>query len=193
MKYKIIKNFLNEDTNKEIFERTLKHKGWKDSTIINSASNYRKSKVVYHLDNDIITLFESKIRDVYRNVLPELDMSDFDISKIEMQMTSSNNGDFFKVHPDADYKRGRGDVKNRKLTFVYYYFSEPKPFTGGNLKIYEFKDEERTIHNDGKYETIVPENNMLIFFESDYWHEVEEVKCEPLFENSRFTINSWLQ
>lgn len=193
MKYKIIKNFLTDEQNLELLSKTLEHKDWKDSTIINSNTNYRKSKVVYHLNNDIVNLFESKITDLYKDVLPELDMEYFDISKIEMQMTSSNNGDFFKVHPDADYNRGRGDVRNRKLTFVYYYFNDPKPFTGGELKIYEFKDDKRTIHDDTKFETIVPENNMLIFFECDYWHEVEEVKCEPKFENSRFTINSWLQ
>jgi SM-20-related protein len=193
MKYKIVKNFLSEEQNKELLERTLNHKGWKDSTIINNANNYRKSKVIYYLDNDVITLFEGKIKDVYRDVLSELDMEDFDISKIEMQMTSSNNGDFFKVHPDADYKRGRGDVKKRKLTFVYYYFNEPKPFTGGDLKIYDFKDDNRTTHDASKFETIVPENNMLIFFQSDYWHEVEKVFCEPSFENSRFTVNSWIQ
>jgi len=193
MKYKIIKNFLSDDKNKELLKRTLDIKGWKDSTIINTTSNYRKSKVIYHLDNDIIVLFEQKIKELYKDVLSELDMKDFDISKIEMQMTSSNNGDFFKVHPDADYKRGRGDVKNRKLTFVYYYFTDPKPFTGGNLKIYEFSDDSRTTHNSLEFDTVVPENNMLIFFESDYWHEVEEVICEPSLENSRFTINSWIQ
>jgi len=193
MKYKIVKNFLSEEQNKELLEKTLNHKGWKDSTIVNSESEYRKSKVVYHLSNDIISLFEGKIKDVYRGVLPELDMEDFDISKIEIQMTSSNNGDFFKVHPDADYIRGRGDVKKRKLSFVYYYFNEPKPFTGGDLKIYEFKNDDRTIHDNEKFETIVPENNMLIFFECDYWHEVEMVNCDPSFENSRFTVNSWIQ
>lgn len=193
MKYKIIKNFLSDEENKELLEKTINHKGWKDSSIVNSNSNYRKSKVVYHLSNDIVNKFESKITNIYRDVLPELDMEDFEISKIEMQMTSSNNGDYFKAHPDADYVRGRGDVRNRKLTFVYYYFNDPKPFTGGDLKMYEFKDEKRTIYNDKVFERIVPENNMLIFFECDYWHEVEEVKCEPGIENSRFTINSWIQ
>jgi len=120
-------------------------------------------------------------------------MEYFDVSKVEMQMTSSNDGDFYKTHPDADYYNGYGDVKRRRLTFVYYYFNEPKPFKGGNLKIYEFSDTERRKFDENNFETIVPENNMLIFFESDFWHEVDLVNCEPIFENSRFTINSWIQ
>jgi len=149
--------------------------------------------VIHNLNYDIINLFENKIKDIYKSTLYELDMEYFDINKIEMQITSSNNGDFYKKHPDADYYNGRGDVEKRKLTFVYYYFNEPKKFEGGNLKIYEFSDEERRRFDENNFETIVPENNMLIFFESDYWHEVEIVKCVPEFINSRFTVNSWIQ
>ena len=91
-------------------------------------------------------------------------MEDFDISKIEMQITSSNNGDYFRTHPDADYVHGTSADAKRKLSFVYYYFIDPKPFTGGDLKIYEFSDKERTKFNEKEFETIVPENNMIIFF-----------------------------
>ena len=193
MKYKIVKDFLTREENINLLNKTLVNKNWKDSTIVNNAVNYRKSKVVYHLNNDIINLFENKIREIYKDTLVELNIDIFEISKIELQMVSSNNNDFFKPHPDADYINGSGDVKKRKLTIVYYYFNTPKPFSGGDLKIYKFTDSNRVNYISDDFVTVIPENNMLILFESDYWHEVTQIICNNEFKNSRFTINCWLQ
>jgi Rps23 Pro-64 3,4-dihydroxylase Tpa1-like proline 4-hydroxylase len=93
--------------------------------------------------------------------------------RIESQITASNHGDYFRLHQDG------GPDDTREITFVYFLHGEPRPFSGGELKIYA--------------STTEPHGDTLILFPSSSAHEVLPVEVPSRqFADSRFTVNGWI-
>ena len=61
----------------------------------------------------------------------------FPLQQVESQLTASNDGDFYRSHLDTD---GRS-LDGRAIACVYYFFREPKAFTGGALRLYDTIEE----------------------------------------------------
>jgi hypothetical protein len=79
-----------------------------------------------------------------------------------------------------------GNGSDRMLSAVYYFYAEPKAFTGGALRLYSFGMDAR----DGNFTDVQPEQNMLLVFPSSWVHEVLPVSCpSKRFSDSRFNIN----
>lgn len=98
---------------------------------------------------------------------------------VEVQMTISQSGDFFRRHNDSTDAM----KPSRKLTYVHYAHREPRQFSGGEL-IVEAPDQEIVI---------VPKRNMLVIFPSIWKHEVRLVSgraTNPL--DWRLTVNGWI-
>jgi len=113
----------------------------------------------------------------------------FPISRVETQFTASNHGDFFCCHSD----NGAEAVAAREITFVYFFHREPKPFRGGELRIYDSRRENNHYVPTANYRTIVPEQNQLVLFASGLSHEITPVDCPSRhFADSRFTVNGWI-
>ena len=122
-------------------------------------------------------------------VLQKWGRDPFPIARIETQTTASNQGDFFHCHVD----NGAEVVAAREITFVYFFHREPKPFRGGELRIYDSRRENHNYVPTGSYRTIVPEQNQLVLFPSGLWHEITPVDCPSRhFADSRFTVNGWI-
>ena len=47
-------------------------------------------------------------------------------------------------------------------------------------------------YDENDFITITPENNMVVMFPSEYWHEVKTVNNDGNLTNNRFTINIWI-
>ena len=48
--------------------------------------------------------------------------------------------------------------------------------------------------SEGSYQTIVPQQNQIVFFPCELMHEITTVKCSSQgFADSRFTLNGWLR
>jgi Rps23 Pro-64 3,4-dihydroxylase Tpa1-like proline 4-hydroxylase len=117
-------------------------------------------------------------------------MPPFVVSQIEAQLTAHNDGQFYKVHND----NGSQDTATRELTYVYYFYQDPKPFTGGELVIYDSKVQNNYYVQAESYKMVEPRNNSIVFFLSRYMHEVLPIRCPSQeFVNSRFTINGWIR
>jgi Rps23 Pro-64 3,4-dihydroxylase Tpa1-like proline 4-hydroxylase len=120
--------------------------------------------------------------------LKTLNLPEFAIDELEMQLTAHGNGNFYKVHNDSD-----GEVIKRTLTYVYYFNREPKPFRGGNLRMYETNYVNGWIATP-EYQEIEPMNNRIVLFDSRCMHEVLPVESDSeAFGDSRFTLNGWLR
>ena len=90
-----------------------------------------------------------------------------------MQITASNDGDYFRLHQDG------GPDDTREITFVYFLHGEPRPFSGGELKIRD--------------STVMPLGDTLVLFPSCSVHEVLPVQVPSRqFADSRFTVNGWI-
>ena len=151
--------------------------------------DHRRSRVMMDLGRHQDVIVE-RIRKVLPQVLEKLEMEEFTIAGVEAQITSSSDGDFFHFHSDNASER----VACRYLTFVYFFHQEPRRFDGGELRIYDARLEEGVYVSEGSYQTIVPQQNQIVFFPCQLMHEITAVKCSSQrFADSRFTLNGWLR
>jgi Rps23 Pro-64 3,4-dihydroxylase Tpa1-like proline 4-hydroxylase len=62
------------------------------------------------------------------------------------------------------------------------------------LRIHDASLEEGQYVSQGSYQTLIPQQNQIIFFPCELMHEVTPVKSPTgLFADSRFTLNGWLR
>ena len=150
--------------------------------------DYRRSSVLYDL-NACRTMFVNRIATFMPHILARLRMPPFPISQFEVQLTATGDGQFFKKHKDDDSE----SVNTRAITFIYYFYREPKPFSGGALRLYDTQLASDGTAGPGPYQTIHPVQNQIVFFPSDCLHEVLPVQVKSRdFDDSRFTVNGWV-
>jgi Rps23 Pro-64 3,4-dihydroxylase Tpa1-like proline 4-hydroxylase len=164
---------------------------FKASTTTTKAKDYRKSRILYSRDfPDLSDLMRSQVKEVLPVVLKQMKYDPFEISSIEAQLTAHNDGEFYKKHTDASSEK----TKSRVFTYVYYFYKEPKAFSGGELKLYDTEIRGNSYTNRDQFKLIEPMNNSIVFFNSRCKHEVLPISCpSQQFEDSRFTINGWVR
>lgn len=193
----VLEEFLSPQEVEQLTRFALEHEA--DFTISevlsphseNGVVNYehRRSRVLMDLDQYQQVMIE-RVRSVLPQVLEKLEMEPFTIAGIEAQITASNDGDFFRFHSDNGSER----VASRYLTFVYFFHREPKAFQGGELRVHDARLEGETYVSEGRYQTIIPLQNQIVFFPCEMRHEITPVVCPSrLFADSRFTLNGWLR
>ncbi len=193
----ILDEFLSPQEVAELTRFTLANEsGFKTSEVISPTVeqgivNYehRRSNVLMDVGpyQDLIL---ARIKGVLPSVLEKLGMEDFDISGVEAQITASNDGDYFHFHSD----NGSAQVTSRYLTFVYFFHREPRQFEGGELRIHDAQLEKGEYVSEGSFQTIVPQQNQIVFFPCELMHEITPIRCASRrFADSRFTLNGWLR
>jgi len=147
-------------------------------------SGHRRSKVLFDTA-PFDQLVTGRVLFYLSFITRKLRYPAFPVCEREVQITASNDGDFFGLHSD----NSEPPYERRELSFVYYFHREPKPFSGGELRL----DGHAACADPTPYETVVPERNMLVVFPSALLHEVLPVHCASrAFADSRFTLNGWL-
>jgi Rps23 Pro-64 3,4-dihydroxylase Tpa1-like proline 4-hydroxylase len=193
------KDFLAKKELRGLIKYVLTHEtDFTQSTVIpdgvpeaESDPSYRKSRVLYEL-GEYETLMRDRLLALLPEVLKVFNREAFPISHIDTQITASNDGDFFKVHSDNSSVEPL-DIPLREFSFVHYFNSEPKAFSGGQLRFYDSGDGDVRSSEKGRIRTIKPSQNSLVLFPSSYDHEVLPVRCPTRkFANSRFTLNGWI-
>jgi Rps23 Pro-64 3,4-dihydroxylase Tpa1-like proline 4-hydroxylase len=193
----VLDEFLAPQELKELTRFTLDHEADFLSSEVYSPTaqmgvindDYRRSRVLMDLPEHQEMIL-SRIKSVLPQVLERLGMEEFAIADTEVQITASNDGDFFLCHDD----NGSDGVASRHLTFVYFFHREPRPFEGGELRIHDSHLQNGLYVSDGSYQTILPQQNQIVFFPCELMHEITPVKCSSQdFADSRFTLNGWLR
>lgn len=147
---------------------------------------YRKSKVLFiqpsqplfkWWNSSIIPFIEGRFLENIKHLKKE---------KIDLQLTYHGESNFYKAHTDCDINNP--NTSSRIITFVYYFFIEPKLFQGGMLKLYK---------EDNTSVLIEPSSDSLVTFLSSTLHEVTPVsfndnKVKDDFKLGRFTLNGWI-
>lgn len=158
------------------------------TTTSTGETDYRKSKILYEFP-DLSQWMVQQVEVVLPTVFTQLDHPPFQVSQIEIQLTAHNDGDYYKIHND----NGSAEVARRELSYVYYFYQEPKGFSGGELRLYDLNVETGWYESAETSVTIEPRNNTIVFFPSYYLHEVLPVLCPSrAFAQSRFTLNGWI-
>lgn len=189
-KYVQIDNFLSTEETSRLLNFVLnQEKAFVPTSTSTNDINYRRSRALYDFP-EFSELIVERIQKAIPDVLSKLSLPFFPISQIEAQLTAHNDGNYYKVHND----NGSTDTATRELTYVYYFYQTPKPFTGGELLIYDSKIENGFFVGAETFKTVDPRNNSIVFFLSRCLHEVLPVQCpSQAFADSRFTINGWVR
>ncbi len=129
--------------------------------------------------------FVKHLRIFLPDVIATLALPPFEVARIEVQATASNDGDFFRLHIDG------GPDSTRVLSYVYYLHDEPHPFTGGELRISHISVVDGMMVPG---ESIIqPEGDTIVFFPSGQAHEVLPLAVPSgNFADGRFTVNGWI-
>jgi Rps23 Pro-64 3,4-dihydroxylase Tpa1-like proline 4-hydroxylase len=147
--------------------------------------DYRRSRVFSNLGVHGKAIL-SRVRLVLPRVIQQLGIEEFSITDSEVQITASNDGDFFRAHCDNSQEV----IASRHLTFVYFFHREPSQFDGGELRLHDSYSHSVSA---GSYQTVVPQQNQIVFFPCSTLHEITPVRCRSrAFADSRFTVNGWL-
>ncbi len=185
-----IDNWLTETEHGQLLDYVMNQEtAFVPTTTSTNAQDYRRSQVLYEFP-EWAELVRQRISATLPEVYQTLSMAAFPITDIENQVTAHNDGNYYKIHND----NGSADTATREFTYVYYFYHEPKAFTGGELIIYDSQVSDGFYVQADSFQTIEPRNNSVVFFLSRYLHEVLPVHCPSrLFADSRFTINGWIR
>ena len=152
------------------------------TSVSTGEEGYRKSHVLWHYHfQDVYQRFTDRIRSYLPLVQEELGLS-FTPGMVELQMTASNGGDYFRQHND----NGTPDTETRRLTYVHYFLlGNERKFDGGTLRLQT---------PDGNDVHVQPNHNSIVWFPSHYWHEVMPVTLNGThFLDGRLTCNGWVR
>jgi hypothetical protein len=97
------------------------------------------------------------------------DQGALDISKIEIQLTASGDGDFYGLHVDG----GTDRYSDRDISFVYFVCTDPGCFTGGELRLVGAEPAATD-------QLVEPIDNRLVIFPSRRHHEIRPVRAPSL-------------
>ncbi|MBC7544209.1 MAG: 2OG-Fe(II) oxygenase [Candidatus Sericytochromatia bacterium] len=146
-----------------------------------AADEYRRTLFCNDL-GPFRSLFQQVIAGALRDVIVSLGMDHFDVCLFEAQLLAYQDGNHFTAHRDV----GRDQLASRTLSFVYYFHQQPKRFSGGELVLFG-----RSI--DDVLQTVSPQDNAIVFFDSRRMHEVRPVQVPSGdFADGRFAVTGWL-
>lgn len=189
--YHRFENFLEPELASGLYNYAIHNREkFKASTVILNGSSsleesFRTSQTLMDL-GEFREAFVQCMEANLENIFKLLQINPIENVVCEVQMASHGNGAFFKPHYDTKVHKSRN---TRLVSAVYYFYTEPKCFEGGELVLYPFD----FLPGDDTPVTLEPLNNSLVVFPSTALHEVLEVKMPVSeFEGNRFSINCWL-
>lgn len=115
---------------------------------------------------------------------------------IEFELNAYGDGAHFAPHIDIPVgpnrrETGEREGEDRFISAVYYFFNEPRAFSGGALRLYRFGADSA---HCGAADSVAfePVQNRLVIFPSWAKHAVERVSCPGgAFADYRFALNCW--
>lgn len=192
----VLDEFLAPQELEELTRFALEHEAdFQNSEVISPSGDpgvldyeHRRSRVLMDLGEHQEIILE-RIRYVLPRVLDQLGIEEFSVTRTEAQITASNDRDFFGEHSDD----AQEIIASRRITFVYFFHREPRQFEGGELRLRDSRRQGEQRTKAGGYQSIVPQQNQIVFFPCSLLHEITPVECPSrAFADSRFTLNGWL-
>lgn len=148
----------------------------------------RRVSKVNHDIGPVMPLIEPAIRKSVDEAIPKLGLVNVDSYLLEPELTWCGDGAFFKLHADTLHRDRLAN--QRVMTVVYYFYKEPKAFTGGQLCLYGLGADA----NSSPQQEIEPRFDRAVFFPAWFPHEVLPVHCSrAAFADGRFAISCWVR
>ena len=130
-----IPQFLTAEENRRVFDYAVQQQpNFVASKVVTGDSDYRRSMILPKFDDLEIDL-EARLREILPELFTRFGMTAPQRPAFEKQLTTHNHGGYFKVHND----NGSPESATRLLTYIYYFHRDPPAFSGGQIRIYDFK------------------------------------------------------
>jgi SM-20-related protein len=187
----VIDDFLGVDEHQDMLALALRDGDrFEPGTVEGKAHPARRNRVILDFGETAhATLIANRLLVWFPLIARGLGEPLFPLQQIESQLTASNDGDFYRSHLDTDGTT----VDGRTIACVYYFFREPKAFTGGGLRLYDTIEEAGQIRPAESCQEIEPVSNRLVAFSSRALHELRPTRCPSRdFADSRFAVTTWL-
>jgi hypothetical protein len=188
-----VANFLG-DLRQQLLDQVLNQEvGFKTATVTPPGSaapkvnqTVRRARTLDGLGK-LEAAFVERLKQQLQPALDKLGHKEFPLGRIEIQVTASNDGDYFRLHQDT------GPEDTREVSFVYFFHREPRRFSGGELRIYPTRVVDGRLTPADHAHTLSPRQDTIVFFPSKNEHEVLPVRVpSKAFADSRFTVNGWI-
>jgi Rps23 Pro-64 3,4-dihydroxylase Tpa1-like proline 4-hydroxylase len=148
--------------------------------------------------DEVRPMLEARLRDALP-VLQKATGTTGEAPSIELELAAHGEGAHYKPHVDISYGAGRQPVgaetgEDRVLSAVYYFYREPKAFSGGELRLFRFDVRPSAAAEAAPDDHIdlEPLQNTLVGFAPWVTHEVRPVDCPSgKFPDCRFALNCW--
>ncbi len=187
--YMHVENFLSDELSQQIFDFAVENEDKYTQSLVGKEGKVNEKRRISKVTRDLgpfDAVLHEKIHAFYPEMLKGLKMADFKRrEQLELEIAAHGDGAFFKPHIDMRI----GETGDRVLSAVYYMHSNPKGFSGGELKIYPLE----IMPGDDEPVVLEPKHNSLLIFQSYVHHEVLPVVCPgATFRDYRFAINCWI-
>jgi len=137
---------------------------------------------------DLRAVLEARFGAALDAAMRVLRLSPIRLHRLELELVAHNDGAFYHEHIDTF--TGQPDSESeRALTGVYYFYRQPKGFSGGDLRLHAIAPQA-----DGtrRFNDISPSMDTFVLFPAWVPHEVRPVICPSgAFADSRFAVNCW--
>jgi SM-20-related protein len=189
--YVLLHDFLDEATVAGLFDHALSREcDFRPTRVGSKAVDTRIRTSASLRDLDVYRpILKSKVLGFLPELIAQLQVTPFEPSWLETELVAHGDGAFYKRHIDTQTAAQYENFHHiRVLSGVYYFFVEPKTFSGGALRLYAIGG-----NAEQNFIDIAPQRNSLLVFPSWAPHEVMPVHCPSRrFVDSRFAINCWL-
>lgn len=190
-RHMIIDNFLGEDEHQQLLAYAQSSEQEFDKgTVEGEEIPQRQNKVIMNFAESMYSRILSNRLLTYLPLFTrELALTIFPVAHVESQLTASAHGQYYQRHCDV----GPGDAENRTISCVYYFFKQPRPFSGGALRLYDSIYQGEHHKPSENFREVEAITNRLVIFPSAAYHEVMPVRCPSRkFNDSRFAVTSWI-
>lgn len=194
MFYKTIDGFLGSEINSRLLAYALSSESQFKKSTIGSTGEHDSRNRVSSILNDLScfqAVLAQRVLALVPDLIKQLGLTPFLATGVDTQIAAHGEGAFYNRHVDLFTDENRDKQADRLISLVYYFYKEPKSFSGGLLRLYPmpgvvYGPDEETID-------VVPEQDKAIAFSSWIPHEVLPVICPSgKFSDSRFAINFWV-
>ncbi len=179
-------NLLDAPANQAILDEAIARQAGFRPTELSKLDPYGKQGRTNLVNYDTGTsglLVRALVEQQLAHICERLNMPVFALELFHLKFASYLHGDFFHAHQDNG-----SNNPGRRISFIYYFNLEPKPYSGGDLILYDSRFAPRA-YVRSQYTRIIPQNNSMIFFPSEYFHEVSPIESRNgEFMHSRFTL-----
>jgi SM-20-related protein len=189
--YAVIDDFLGVDEHQDMLALALRDRSrFEAGTVEGSVHPGRRNSVILTFGETAhATLIANRLLVWFPLLAQALGEPVFPLQQIESQLTASNDGDFYSSHLDSSVRT----IDGRAIACVYYFFRQPKGFTGGALRLYDTIEEAGQFRQAESFQEIEPVSNRLVVFTSRTFHELRPTRCPSKdFADSRFAVTTWL-